>query len=244
MPDFCCVAQGQLLPCKQPLILVSGIHKFSPIPKRSCSATSERGTYMSTSASVGLLPSSTLFGLLMASIDRLLTASSRIAIRNRDLPYFVFDAKLRGFWRRKRAAARASPISIQINGPRFPGPFSFALAGCRVRHRDKLAASATAEKTVACWHIIYKNNSTLISTKERTRGWARAVRKDSERDVGRKDGQRMHASRSSLRFSIDNWPKGADAAPAGPSYNSSLQRSAMRQPLRRDDQGCKKTRNV
>ena len=43
---------------------------------------------MSKTASVGLLQSSTLFGSLIASIDRLLTASSRIAIRNGDLPRF------------------------------------------------------------------------------------------------------------------------------------------------------------
>lgn len=43
---------------------------------------------MSKTASIGLVPSSTLFGRLMASIDRLLTASSRIAVRNGDLPYF------------------------------------------------------------------------------------------------------------------------------------------------------------
>ena len=47
-----------------------------------------KGTFMSKTASIGLLPSSTLFGRLMASIDRLLTASSRIAIRNGDLPRF------------------------------------------------------------------------------------------------------------------------------------------------------------
>ena len=47
-----------------------------------------KGTFMSKTASIGLLPSSTLFGRLMASIDRLLTASSRIAIRNGDLPHF------------------------------------------------------------------------------------------------------------------------------------------------------------
>lgn len=43
---------------------------------------------MSNTVSVGLLPSTTLFGRLMAHIDRLLTASSRIAVRNGDLPYF------------------------------------------------------------------------------------------------------------------------------------------------------------
>jgi hypothetical protein len=43
---------------------------------------------MSKTASIGLLPSSTLFSRLMAPIDRLLTASSRIAVRNGDLPRF------------------------------------------------------------------------------------------------------------------------------------------------------------
>ena len=43
---------------------------------------------MSKTAPISLLPSSNLFGRLMASIDRLLTASSRIAIRNGDLTRF------------------------------------------------------------------------------------------------------------------------------------------------------------
>jgi len=48
----------------------------------------EKGTHMSKTAPISLLPSTTLFGRLMASIDRLLTASSRIAVRNGDLPRF------------------------------------------------------------------------------------------------------------------------------------------------------------
>jgi hypothetical protein len=43
---------------------------------------------MSNTASFGLAPSTSLFGRVMATIDRLLTASARIAIRNGDLPYF------------------------------------------------------------------------------------------------------------------------------------------------------------
>ena len=43
---------------------------------------------MSKTAAIGLVPSSTLVRRLLASIDRLLTASSRIAIRNGDLPHF------------------------------------------------------------------------------------------------------------------------------------------------------------
>ena len=47
-----------------------------------------KGTRMSKTASIGLLPSRSLFSRLMASIDSLLTQSSRIAVRNGDLPYF------------------------------------------------------------------------------------------------------------------------------------------------------------
>jgi hypothetical protein len=43
---------------------------------------------MSKTASFGLAPSTSLFGRLMATIDRLLMASAAIAIRNGDLPYF------------------------------------------------------------------------------------------------------------------------------------------------------------
>jgi len=43
---------------------------------------------MSKTASIGLLPSSTLFGRLMASIDRLLMKSAAISNRNGDLPRF------------------------------------------------------------------------------------------------------------------------------------------------------------
>lgn len=43
---------------------------------------------MSKTASIGLIPSNSLFGRLMASIDRLLTTSARLAARNGDLPYF------------------------------------------------------------------------------------------------------------------------------------------------------------
>lgn len=43
---------------------------------------------MSKTAPISLLPSSTLFGRLMAAVDGLLMASARIAIRNGDLPRF------------------------------------------------------------------------------------------------------------------------------------------------------------
>jgi hypothetical protein len=43
---------------------------------------------MSKTASIGFAPSNGLLGRLMASIDRLLMASARAAVRNGDLPYF------------------------------------------------------------------------------------------------------------------------------------------------------------
>ena len=43
---------------------------------------------MSNAASLGLAPSTTLFGRLMARIDALLMTSAKISARNGDLPYF------------------------------------------------------------------------------------------------------------------------------------------------------------
>jgi hypothetical protein len=45
-------------------------------------------TLTSKTAPIALTPSATLFGRLMAVIDRLLMANARIAIRNGDLPRF------------------------------------------------------------------------------------------------------------------------------------------------------------
>ena len=42
---------------------------------------------MSKTASIHVLPSTSLFSRFMATVDRLLMASARIAIRNGDLPY-------------------------------------------------------------------------------------------------------------------------------------------------------------
>jgi hypothetical protein len=43
---------------------------------------------MSKTAAVTFAPSTSLFARLIASIDRLLASSARIAVRNGDLPYF------------------------------------------------------------------------------------------------------------------------------------------------------------
>jgi hypothetical protein len=52
------------------------------------SAVPQQGNKMSKTVSIRLAPSTTLFGRLMATIDRLLMAHAQIANRNGDLPYF------------------------------------------------------------------------------------------------------------------------------------------------------------
>ena len=70
------------------LCVASGIHKFTPDHEAEQPPQFRKGDPMSKTASIGLVPSSTLFARLMASIDRLLTASARISARNGDLPRF------------------------------------------------------------------------------------------------------------------------------------------------------------
>lgn len=43
---------------------------------------------MSKTVSLQFAPSDSLFGRLLATIDRLLMANAQIALRNGDLPYF------------------------------------------------------------------------------------------------------------------------------------------------------------
>jgi hypothetical protein len=43
---------------------------------------------MSKTAAIRFTPGTTLFGRLMASIDRALMTSARVALRNGDLPHF------------------------------------------------------------------------------------------------------------------------------------------------------------
>ena len=64
------------------LLLVSGMPIFETTPLTG------KGTKMSKTVSLGFAPSATLFARFMSTVDRLLMASARIAIRNGDLPYF------------------------------------------------------------------------------------------------------------------------------------------------------------
>jgi hypothetical protein len=69
------------------LLLVSGIRRLSSDHDAAPAALKMRTT-MPKTASIGFAPSTTLFGRLMASIDRLLMTSARISTRNGELPYF------------------------------------------------------------------------------------------------------------------------------------------------------------
>ena len=227
------------------LFVASGIHKLSPIAEAERLRHLRKGTYMSKTASVGLLPSSTLFGRLMASIDRLLTASSRIAIRNGDLPLFwASDANFAASGATGRGIAGEPLRSYSTNGPGFRGHF-YVRRWLVCRHLRQISRFDHGDKNRLHRGISYTRiHPTLVPTSKSAPGDGHVQSATDSDAIWRKDGQRMHASASSCASQIHNWPKGADAAPVGPSYNSSLQRSAMRQSLRRDDQGCKKTRNV
>ena len=89
-----------MLQCKQRyaamqtnvLFLVSGIHNLTPDNDAALASPKRKGNPMSEAmskiASIGLVPSTTLFGRFLATLDRVLMASARAAIRNGDLPYF------------------------------------------------------------------------------------------------------------------------------------------------------------
>jgi len=61
---------------------------LSPDDEAELLRDTEKGTTMSKTASITLVPPASLFGRLLATIDRLLMQSAQIAIRNGDLPRF------------------------------------------------------------------------------------------------------------------------------------------------------------
>jgi hypothetical protein len=86
----CYVALQKIICCYANKRVVAGIWytRLSPDHDAAIRRGSEKGTTMSKTASIGFTPSTTLFGPLMASIDRLLMTWARAALRNGDLPYF------------------------------------------------------------------------------------------------------------------------------------------------------------
>jgi hypothetical protein len=68
------------------LLVASGIHKLCPESSRTVSGLKEKATPMAKTSALALAPAMTLFGRLLASIDRLLMKSAEISNRNGDLP--------------------------------------------------------------------------------------------------------------------------------------------------------------
>ena len=69
------------------LPLVSGIHKLFPDNEAATGRAPGKGI-MAKTAAIGFAPNTPLFARLLAAIDRALTASARISLRNGDLPRF------------------------------------------------------------------------------------------------------------------------------------------------------------
>jgi hypothetical protein len=70
------------------LLLASGIPRLQSKLQRGNQLPSRRAPKMSKTTSFPVASSANLFNRMMGSLDRLLMAHARIAIRNGDLPYF------------------------------------------------------------------------------------------------------------------------------------------------------------
>ena len=68
----------------KPLYLVSGIPKW--FPTQQAAVDTNQGDTMSNTASIRLSPSTSRFGRLFATIDRLLLAYAEMEIRNGSVP--------------------------------------------------------------------------------------------------------------------------------------------------------------
>lgn len=70
------------------LSLASGIHKFGFNNEAAAGPFSRKGANMAKTAAIGFAPTTSLLTRLIVAIDRALTASARISLRNGDLPRF------------------------------------------------------------------------------------------------------------------------------------------------------------
>jgi hypothetical protein len=70
------------------LPLASGIPRLVPVGETATGRTPGKGTKMAKSAAITYAPTGSLLARLMTAIDRALSASARIAVRNGDLPRF------------------------------------------------------------------------------------------------------------------------------------------------------------
>lgn len=76
-----------MLPCKQTRCIWHLVYILSPQTLAGAlPVATDQGTQMSKTTAIALAPPASLFGRLLAAIDRLLMKSAEIANRNGDLP--------------------------------------------------------------------------------------------------------------------------------------------------------------
>ena len=146
------------------LLLASGIHRlFSRSRSGAAPRHQRKGTTMSKTASIGLAPSSTLFGRLLATIDRLLMTSAADRDPQRRPPPL---RSLRPANQAVRGVARFRfrpqfEILLSTNGPDFRGHFFVALT-LVFRGATGHTSAAFAHGTrvsLEPWHIEYQNGA-------------------------------------------------------------------------------------
>jgi hypothetical protein len=138
-------------------------------------------------------------------------------------PVSVSEPENTGLLRTSAIRRTTWPSMIWTNGPGFPGPFFlFATHRRLYQHLRQISRGDDRKQyPVASWHIAYKDASSSARNKQERFGRWAVQSKGTVRAMGRKARTISRAASCIPQF--HHWPKGADAAPEGPSYNSSLQ---------------------
>jgi hypothetical protein len=213
------------------LFLASGIHKLSPDHEAEWFRAKKRGHHVQdcTDQPPALhQPVRPADGFDRPSADR---QQPHCHPQRRSPPFRPLSPEIQDI----RASARSGEqrfFDDSSDGPGFRGHFSFCnqRSGFNCHLRQIGQDAARKHYTVASWHIAYKDAFQSVRlNKSACREGGRAVQKDSQGDGanGANDFARRFplstAQLSAFHSSSHHWPKGADAAPEGPSYNSSLQ---------------------
>ena len=212
------------------LLLVSGIHRLSPDHEAELAPHFRKGTYMSKTASIGLLPSSTPVrppdGLDRPPADR---EQPHRHPQRRPPPFRSLSPENCRLPRRRDQTNDPAIRFIRINGPGFRGHFRLRPIAGFTSICDKSAAWRRSE-------AIYRLHSGISHTKmpsaalghkqERIGGWARAVRNGQPARWGGRHGQ-MRAPRRFIP-AIQSTIGRKERMPRRkvPRYNSNLQPSA------------------
>jgi len=105
------------------------------------------------------------------------------------------------------------------HGPGFRGHFLFATATGFTNVCDKSARTAiNSHNAFAYWHIAYKNGAIALPNEKGAHWGDGLCVTGTDSPIGGGTWVRPMTSLC-CAWQIHHWPKGADAAPAGPSYN-------------------------